>query len=51
MITLLYTEMQVLVLPSQYLVCPAADDAFVKLLYSLQNSVTYLKKKIFFLPP
>ena len=32
---------------SRRLVHPAADDDFVKLLYSLQNCVMYLKKKIF----
>ena len=30
---------------------PAADDDFIKLLYSLQNCVMHLKKKYFFLPP
>ena len=37
---------QVFVLPSWCLVHPAADDDFVKLLYSLQNCVMNLKKKI-----
>ena len=36
---------------SQRLVRPAADDDFVKLLYSLQNCVMYLKKNYFLLPP
>ena len=36
---------------SQRLVRPAADDDFVKLLYSLQNCVRYLKKNYFLLPP
>ena len=39
---------QVLVLPSECLVCSAADDAFVKLLYSLQNCVMHLMKNYFF---
>ena len=39
---------QVLVLPSQCLVHAVAGDDFVKLLYSLQNCVMNLKKKIFF---
>ena len=42
---------QVLVFPSQRLVHPAADDDFLKLLYSFQNCVIHLKKKNFFLPP
>ena len=41
---------QVLVFPSQRLVHPAADDDFVKLLYSLQSCVMRLKENHFFLP-
>ena len=35
-------------LPSQRLVCPAADDDFVKLLYSLQNCYAFEEKKFFY---
>ena len=47
MMTWLYVESyigQVFVLASQHLVCPAAGDDFVKLLYFLQNCVMHLKK-------
>ena len=37
-------------LPSRRMVRPAADDDFVKLLYSLQTYVMHLKKNYFFLP-
>ena len=40
---------QVLVFPNQRLVHPAADDDFVKLLYSLQSCVMRLKENHFFL--
>ena len=36
---------------SRRLVPPAADDDFVKLVYSLKNCVMHLKKSFFFLPP
>ena len=52
MMTLMHVEMhvwQVVVLPRRRLVRPAADDEFVKLLYSLQNYVMHLKKNYFFL--
>ena len=39
---------QVLGLPSQHLVCPAADDDFVKLLYCLQNCFYAFEKRIKF---
>ena len=39
---------QVFLLQSRHLVQPAADDDFVKLLYSLQNCAMHLKKKKFF---
>ena len=39
---------QVVVLPSRRLLCPAADDNFVKLLYSWQNCVMHFEKKLFF---
>ena len=42
---------QELVLPSSCSMHPGADDVFVKLLYSLQNCVMYLKKKNFFFLP
>ena len=35
---------------SRHLVHPAADDVFVKLLYSLRNCFMHLKKKYFLLP-
>ena len=41
---------QVLVFPSQRLVHTAANDDFVKLLYSLQSCVMRLKENHFFLP-
>ena len=46
-----HTCEQMLVLPIQHLVHPAADDDFVKLLYFLQNFVMHLKKNYFLLPP
>ena len=42
---------QVFVLPSRSLMHSAADDNFIKLLYSFQNCVMHLKKTYFFLPP
>ena len=41
---------QVLVLPSRHLMHLAADDDFVKLLYSLQNCAMHLKENYFSLP-
>ena len=54
MMTLLYVETYVwrsasVTMPMSG--ASAADDDFVKLLYSLQNCVVHLKKKNFLLPP